>query len=502
MIKDVALVYADIRASENEYGDGEFSLGVSILSAVLKSKGYNVLFVHILKDLPWEEFSKIEAFHQADLVGISYLSFGRHVVKKWPAWIKKIKDVPVVAGGIHPTLNPDEVIQLEGLDMLIVGEADLTLPRLLEAFNGKCGFDEVPSLWRKENGSVLKNNERKVIESLDELPYVDTDIYNFKRLLSSAARLSYLPYFTSRGCPYNCFYCSNHYLKSLHPGGHAYVRQQSVDRTIGEIKYLLDKHPHLKTVCFNDDMFNMSTKWLEEFAERYPAEIGLPFRVLIRIDRLTEHQAALMKKSGCFRASFGIESGSPNIRRNILNRNMSNEKIIEGSKILRKAGIHGVSYNLVGVPEETIMDIQATIKLNARCDNEAAFCSIFHPHANTQLYNICKEKGYLSDRFYKTVFEGSIVNLPALTETDIKFVHRLFRSFVYIYKGIYNLPRPLSSILEPLVDMLFYMPQGMKKLMIKIHDRWFNGFLINREYQNSEKDLVKGKTWEEKKETL
>ena len=120
------------------------------------------------------------------------------------------------------------------------------------------------------------------------------------------------------------------------------MRRRSVDDLLAEIKEVAQHYPVARFVRFADDVFvvNKEDEWLEEFAERYPKEIGLPFYCLIRCNALTENVARLLKKAGCKSFSMSIEAGSERVRNDIMKRNMPDAMVRHAFALARKYGIN------------------------------------------------------------------------------------------------------------------------------------------------------------------
>src|SRR5262249_60920337 len=141
-------------------------------------------------------------------------------------------------------------------------------------------------------------------------------------------------FISSMGCPYPCPFCHEPVIRDLYRKNtkSEYLRRKSVERAVAEIKYIKDRYP-LKHVHFSDDLFFIrnSYKWLEEFAELYPKEVGLPWNCNIRYDSVNQHAADLLEKAGCYGAAGGLESGSERIRKIVIKKRSKNEHHREGA---------------------------------------------------------------------------------------------------------------------------------------------------------------------------
>src|SRR4029453_2565680 len=144
-----------------------------------------------------------------------------------------------------------------------------------------------------------------------------------------------------------------------------YLRRKSVPRTVAEIKYLANRYP-LNHVHFSDDLFFIRNnyRWLEEFADLYPREVGIPFNCNIRYDSVNQHAADLLEQANCYGAAVGLESGNEEIREVVIRKRSKNEHIVEGARLLREKGIKVLTTNMIGLPGETLENALETVQLN------------------------------------------------------------------------------------------------------------------------------------------
>lgn len=210
-----------------------------------------------------------------------------------------------------------------------------------------------------------------------------------------------------------------------------YVRFKSVDNLLKEIKEALSKYNTSK-VLFHDDTFTLNKEWLKEFSEKYPKEVGMPYIANARVETMDEETVKMLKKSGCFEVRMGVEVGNEELRKNVLNRHMTNEQIINAFRLCKKHQLLATSFNMIGVPYETEENIKETIALNKKIKPLRMGVSVFRPYPGTELYELCKKKGWMSDRKIDSFFEGvSILNLPTISPAKISYYFKIFRLAVY-----------------------------------------------------------------------
>jgi len=268
---------------------------------------------------------------------------------------------------------------------------------------------------------------------------------------------------TSRGCPYNCPYCINHFYRRLYHNKGKYVRRRSIANVIEELQIAKNKY-NTKLVVFNDDVFTADIEWLREFADRYINEIGLPFEAYIRIGTVDEESIALLCRMGCIALFYGIESGNREIRKNILHRNISNREIIKVSMLLKKYGIKSMAFNMLALPGETLNNMFETLQLNAKCriDNPLSF--IFQPFPRLDLTQFAVEKGFYKPEtlnFNESLIDGNVMMLT----TEAKQMRRFHYLFVAAVK--LNLSNSCVRFLIKLpLDMFYRLILGLSRGLI------------------------------------
>lgn len=374
---------------------------IELLSALAKREGHET-FLNILqhKNLA-DDLRKI----QPDIVAYTGKTGEHKTLFKANRFIKEIygDKIFTIMGGPHPTFNhsgiqlygeTDEefadfrkrrstlkthadmqrhvVTEKSSLDALCIGEGDDAWPELLRALSSKQSLDDLSNIITRSNRKKYPEpvfRERRI--DLDDLPYYDRQLVYDKTFLRSFPMRSFM---SSRGCPFRCTYCFNYdwnkiyrdagKMKKLH-------NRYSVDRLIAEIqdwRGLEEKRGYARTqfIKFYDDMFEFRvTPWLEEFAEKFPKEVGLPFFCLVRCDvfcreekngvvKVNEDLLCLLKKAGLQSISMSIEAGNNFIRENILVRDMTEKEIRTAFALMKKHKIGTFANTILGIPAPVI----------------------------------------------------------------------------------------------------------------------------------------------------
>jgi anaerobic magnesium-protoporphyrin IX monomethyl ester cyclase len=238
---------------------------------------------------------------------------------------------------------------------------------------------------------------------------------------------------SGRGCPYRCSYCFNHSMHKLTNG--KYVRRRSVDNLVEEVVEVKEKY-RIRMVDFLDDVFIMNERWLEEFAEKFPRQVGLPFGCNVRADLVNDRNSKLLREAGCIEVAMGVESGNDRLRNELLERGLSKEQIIGAARRIRKEGMRLVTQNMIALPEETVENVLETVDLNLKCSPDFSGFSFYQPYPGTRLCDYAVRKG---------LFDGQIDHLPLFFSqkvgpcADEKKMSEFFK-IVKLYPLIYLFP--------------------------------------------------------------
>lgn len=405
--------------ASDKYTFVDFHHGIAQLSACLKQAGHDTKLYQTSRFSP-NDIDRVIKTYEPGFLAYSFTSDFFPLAQSYAEYLAS-KKIFSIAGGVHPTLAPEDVVDF--FDCVCVGEGEQTL---LDIVDGK-PLDEIPNLVCRVDGQIVKNPIQPLLENLDQLPFPDRELFHFQHALDQDHRADFM---VGRGCPYRCTYCINNQMIHLAPG--KYVRLRSVSNVLAEIKQVLADYQHIESVCFQDDTFAINRKWLIEFCGRYKEEIGLPFVCNLRTDRTDEEIVTLLANAGCQEVRIGVEQGNEELRRTVMKRKMSNVQIIAAFKLLHKAGIKTFAYNMIGIPGETEQTVQETIALNRTIKPNKMHISIFRPYPGTELYDFCHREGYIRDVSIESYFQPvSTVDLPSMSKKKIEYWYRLFRPAVY-----------------------------------------------------------------------
>jgi len=406
-----------------------FPNGVGYLSAVLNDNGHKTSLLLL------DSFNKIKINHKIkkfmpNLIAVNSTSDQITLSKKIVDFIHKKFNLPIILGGVHATVAPEECVNLPGVTGICRGEGEYAMLEFVDALEKNKDFTKTKNFWFRKDKKIIKNPLRQLIQNLDSLPFPNRELLDYQGLVN-ARKDRDAEFIASRGCPYPCAYCINQFYKKIYTNKGRFVRFRSVDNLITEIKNVISRY-NAKTITFHDDTFTLNEIWLKKFCEKYKKEVNKPFFCNSRPDTLNEHNIRLLKSTGCVKINIGIEAGNDTIRNRILKRNITKKQIIKSFKLCKKYGIKILAFNMVGIPNETGDNIRETIKLNKKVRPNIIFASIFRPYPGTELFNLCKKNGWLTKRRVSSYFENtSVLDLPSISNKEIKYYHDMFRWLVF-----------------------------------------------------------------------
>jgi len=336
------------------------NLGVELLSYYLKKHGHEVDLVFNPKqfDKAYTRNKKLAQYfdwkkinlqqlkaQKPDLVGFSCVTATYPWAVEFAKMIKKELNVPIIFGGVHPTLKPKIVMDNPEIDMVCIGEGEDALLELCDSFEQTGKFrTDIRNIWSRDGNKIIKNEIRNLVENIDQFE-MDRKMF-FDKLPSNYRTSAY--FVMSRGCPFNCTYCGNEQKRKIYQGKGKYVRQKSVDQAIKELIDL--KNLGTKHVLFVDDVLTMNREWFKEFIVKFKNQIGLPFTCFIHPKMFDDEEAKLLKENGCKLIWYGIQSGSEKVRREILARYESDAEIEKAAEICHQNGLKFMIDHIFDIP--------------------------------------------------------------------------------------------------------------------------------------------------------
>lgn len=383
-------------------------LGILYISAYLEQYGYtNRVF-----DSTFSSFDDLctELLQQRpDVLGIYTNLMTKLNVLRIIRFVKskpELTNTHVVLGGPEVRNHISKFLAY-GADFIVFGEGEQTMLELVQRI-GQKDMDNLAAIdgiaYKDADNSVRQNKERAKLKSVDDLPFPNRQKVNLQYYIDAWKNkhgMSTMSVSTMRGCPYSCKWCS----RAVY--GQSYRRRSAV-KVVDEIQWIKE-HYNVDSLWFVDDVFTVSHKWLQEFADEVQRRnVVMPFECITRADRLNEEAIQNLKRSGCFRVWIGAESGSQKII-DLMDRRVEVQQVRDMIQLAKKHGLQAGTFIMVGYPGETKEDIFETVKHLKSSDPDLFTITVAYPIKGTPLY------AEVEDRF--------IAPLPweSSTDRDIDF---------------------------------------------------------------------------------
>ena len=357
------------------------TIGLKSLHACLMKAGFSSTLLYLPGLQPkdqasMEEVGRLIRNKPPGFVGISLMSHEYFSAAALTAFIRTVTDkrIPVVWGGIHPTIAPE--MCLAHADYVCVGEGETAMLELATAVRSGRRLDDVPNLWYKNGGKIEKPPLAPLIADLDQLPFADHLPENSliahghrivtldKRAFKKYARWRGVVYsfMSSRGCPLACSYCCNDFLTRLY--GTRVIRRRSVDNIVTELETAIRKYPDIEYINFQDDCFlACSDAYLTEFCEAYRKRIGRPFIVRCIPSFISTDRMEGLRQAGLSWISMGLQSGSDRVLSDVYNRRSSSRDFLAAAEIIHRTGVAAYYDVILDNPLETDADQLETIRV-------------------------------------------------------------------------------------------------------------------------------------------
>lgn len=293
-----------------------------------------------------------------DLIGVTIMT---PFVSEAYRTVRALKElgVPIVAGGPHPTIFPEETLD-HGADFVVRGEGEFVFSELAEALLSGAGYNTVRgTVWRDSDGRVIKNTPAKPVRDLDTIPQPAYDLFDPEWYAEDSVNHDRIHgnLITGRGCPGRCTFCSRVVFGRR-------VRLHSPERVISEMTDLRRKYG-ISNFYFLDDVFTVNRNRAIDICrkiETHPDLDRIFFGLVSRLDMIDAELCAILRQAGATNMNFGIESGS-DITLKRIQKDFTRNDILRKLKMVREQGIHIGANFILGYPWETPEDVKATIEM-------------------------------------------------------------------------------------------------------------------------------------------
>lgn len=361
-------------------------LGLLSLATAVRDKGHQVKILDVFPEhhINWLNTAKKFA---PDLIGYSFETPSYWRIQQIHQVLRKeLPKAIYCAGGIHPTVMPEETLKDLDLSFVVYGEGEVSFPEILRSLEQKGDISACPGIVFIKDNHCIKTKSPDFVQDLDLLPIADRTLLEHNQFyyhppgnIRGLVHDRCATVITSRGCPFSCIFCESKILM-----GKKY-RQRSPQHVVNEIKYLYSEFG-IRTIYFADDIFTFNSKWIVTFCDLISQ---LPFSIVwgcqSRADTLEESILDTMKMAGCRQIDLGIESGDPEVLKNI-RKNETVEQYIKAADLIHKSGLRLLCSFIVGAPGETWESVKKTQSLIRRL--KPSMCQYFTliPYPGSELY--------------------------------------------------------------------------------------------------------------------
>lgn len=474
----VLLVYANLMM------DNMVPISISLLTACLKEKGFSVdIFdttcyhtsrtsgdqqrvvnlqvkpfsfeeygVKIKETDVYGDFYKKVAEYKPNLIGITVVEPTFNMAVGLLERVKSFK-IPNILGGAHVVLDPESVMENEYVDMVCTCEGERLIVELCEAMYKDEDLSIIRGLWFKKDGRVIRNPRPLSLTDLDSIPYSDFSVFEKERFYKPMAGKIYkmVPLELTRGCPYNCYFCSAGTLAKKYSDIGRWYRQKSLNRIFNELDFYIKEHSAQYIYFVSETFLSMGKERFEEFARRYK-KIGLPFWCNTRPETITEENVKLLEEMGCNRITLGIEHGNEEFRKRMMNRLYSNEEVVKAIEILKNSNIPMSVNAIIGSPDETRELIFDTIGLIRRLNlrkRDSISCLLLAPYKGTVMREICIQKGYIDKDINSPDHSVEyVLKSPIFTKEELFGLLRTFTAYCRLPEEHFPLIRKAEALTE------------------------------------------------------
>lgn len=389
---DIVLVYPKTGL---DIKDATIDLPLSSLSVAAMVAGERtVKIIDQRVDSDWKVHLRKELAKNPVMVGTtsmtgSQINFALEASKI----VKENSNAPMVWGGVHPTLLPEQTLKHPLVDVVMAGEGELAIKKLVNALEKGKGLERINNIYFEKEGKVAgkKVEEYFDMDKLPTLPYglIDEKHYISTKSMVKEGAARTLPFITSRGCPHGCAFCCNPRLSKRR------WRCMSAKKAYKDVMYMVERFD-LDSVIFHDENFLTNPKRIEELASMINNKFS--WSAQARMDELERTDIGLLERNGLNLLQPGIESGSDRIL-SLVNKGETKKQILQANKKLAKTNITSVYNFMMGFPTETIGEVEETVDLALKLikDNPNGQISgfyVFAPYPGTQLFDLAVKEGF------------------------------------------------------------------------------------------------------------
>lgn len=312
-------------------------------------------------------------------------------------------EIVTLTGGTHPSFMPERSLNMaSGLDIIVMNEGEITLRNIIEATQNGGDWQKLKGIAYRSDGEPTVNPQSEYIKDLDSIPFPARDLMPMDKYFSRDLPMGIIsrnsPWaniITSRGCPARCAFCS-----STHFWGYRY-RTRSPGNVLDEIESLVDDYGVKEIKFFDDNLAAHLGRAKAIFGGMMERGIKVSWNTPngIGIHNLDYEIIELMKKSGAYELTLAVESGDPDVLRDIIHKPFDLDRAVEVARTLRRMKLGTYGFFIIGFPGETADQIRRTIKFAWKLNLDRISVFVANPLPGTEIFQTALDKGYIDKDF-------------------------------------------------------------------------------------------------------
>jgi anaerobic magnesium-protoporphyrin IX monomethyl ester cyclase len=473
--RSVVLVYPRMKTGWEAQPWCDIPMGLVCVGSPVRRLGYRVRLIDQRVTPDWESILRDELGRDPVCVGISSMTGPqlRHAMEV-SRIVRENSRAPVIWGGVHPSIMPEQTLAHPDIDVIVQGEGDATFADLVQALDSGRDLSTVPGIWYKQEGRCLSTGRRAFVDP-DLQPPLDFDLVDVGRYTRRVFGVNRVSFMTSQGCPYPCAFCFNTVFHRRT------WRALSADVALDRIEDFVRRYSVQGLFLTDSNFFvdlDRARQILQGVIDR---KLDVVFtRIHVRLDalaKMTDADLSLLERAGCRCVAIGIESGSERIRQ-LLHKPIDVDQLLEINRRLCRFSIAPLYFFMIGFPTETEAELSQSIELMTRlvAENPRAIKSanIYVPYPGTELFSLAvqcglKEPSRIEDWFSFSYRELSSAGswLTAKMRARVRMI-----DFCAQFLGDRSYLKPIKAT-HPMVVLLanLYAPVARKRI------EWmFSGF--------------------------
>ncbi|NVM52166.1 MAG: cobalamin B12-binding domain-containing protein [Candidatus Helarchaeota archaeon] len=444
------------------------ALGLGYIAAVLEKNGYPIQYIDMYgEEMNYKTLQAEMKKAPPDFVGITCDITTLIPARKVARIIHKLNPkCKIIVGGAQINIYPYETVQHKEFDVGVIGEGEYTMLELISKLEKNEELDNVKGIIFKKDNKLIKTSPRPIIENLDKLPFPARHLMPITQYCSDLNKTRlFTTILSSRGCPFNCLFC----LKN-DPW-----RGRSPKKVVDELE-LIKNDLGIQEFYFIDlTMTVKKDRVIEICKEIIRRKLEIIWEIQTRVDCIDKRLLNWLKRAGCTRIRFGVESGDPRILK-ILRKKFSTHQIEQAISWTKKAGLEVIAFFIIGCPGDTLQSINRTIDFAKKLNPDFAFFGIAIPTPGTDMLNLAIEQGIVPREIWTKFVKGKTTEIPIprfeTKEFDSEKLYKLLRkaylSFYFRPKYFLKRLRKIKSFSELRNHM-----KGFRNLLLEVFSSYF-----------------------------